>query len=95
MVPILMQSFSLFFYFLRVLLIIRIILSWLALGGIGGGLFRFIYNLTEPLLMPIRNILHRSPLGGPGMMIDFSPIVLFILIMVAENLILGFLSGLL
>lgn len=94
MVPILLQSTAMFFTFLRVLLFARIIMSWIALGGGGGGLFRLVYNLTEPLLMPIRNVIHRSPLGGPGMMIDFSVLILFVLLQVGEGIVINLIRSL-
>jgi YggT family protein len=54
----------------------RIILSWfpLAPGGAMASVFGVLYNLTEPVLGPVRRLL---PSVG---MIDLSPIVVFILI---------------
>ena len=54
----------------------RIILSWfpLAPGGAMATVFGVLYNLTEPVLGPVRRLL---PSVG---MIDLSPIVVFILI---------------
>lgn len=54
----------------------RIILSWfpLAPGGAMASVFGVLYNLTEPVLGPVRRVL---PSVG---MIDLSPIVVFILI---------------
>jgi len=60
------------------MLIIRIILSWLPMFR-GGRLVEFIFAFTEPILSPIRNIIERSPLGGPGMMFDFSPFLAIIM----------------
>jgi YggT family protein len=52
-------------------------------------LVKIIYQLTEPLLAPIRRLL---PQGG-GM--DFSPIVAFIVLLVAEQVVLIMLSSVL
>ena len=49
---------------------------------------RGVDNIVEPMLNPIRRVV---PLLG---MFDFSPLVLIILINVASNLIIAFLSGL-
>lgn len=49
---------------------------------------RGVDNIVEPMLNPIRRVV---PLVG---MLDFSPLVLIILINVASNLIIAFLSGL-
>ncbi|MFI3230235.1 MAG: YggT family protein [bacterium] len=65
------------------LVLIRIILSWVPMGQNTFSLI--IYNLTEPLLQPIRKMVEDSPLGG-GMMLDFSPMILV--------LILGFIQSL-
>ena len=49
---------------------------------------RGVDNIVEPMLNPIRRVV---PLVG---MFDFSPLILIILIQVASNLIIAFLSGL-
>lgn len=59
----------------------RIILSWFPLqpDGAMASIFGVLYNLTEPVLGPVRNLL---PSVG---MIDLSPIVVFILINVISG----------
>jgi len=93
MVVILIHSVVYFSDLLRYLILARIILSWLPIGG--GAITRTIYNLTEPILYPIRNMIQKSPLGGPGMVLDFSPILAMLAINVARNVLVTFLSGLL
>ena len=58
----------------------RIILSWfpLAPGGAMASVFGVLYNITEPVLGPVRRLLPSVA------MIDFSPIVVFILINVVS-----------
>ncbi len=48
----------------------------------------FIYQMTEPILAPCRAILDRLGLGMG--MIDFSPILAFILLNIIQNLIFSF-----
>jgi len=67
------------FYILYGLLLIRVVLSWMPMFA-GGGFGSFIFSFTEPFLAPVRKLIDRSPLGGPGMMLDFSPIVSFFLL---------------
>ena len=67
------------FYIMYGLLLIRVVLSWMPMFA-GGGLGSFIFAFTEPFLSPVRRLIDRSPLGGPGMMLDFSPIVSFFLL---------------
>ena len=55
------------------LIMIRIIFSW-GQVGYGNRVMRFLSNVTDPLLMPLRRII--PPLG----MFDISPIVAFLLI---------------
>ena len=57
---------------LMVLVIARVVVSWLAPSG-GGGLVAFIYQVTEPILAPIRRVI--PPMGG----LDWSPLVALLL----------------
>ena len=58
---------------LMLLLIARVVVSWTTPTG-GGGLVAFIYQVTEPILAPIRRLI--SPAGG----LDFSPMVAILLL---------------
>jgi YggT family protein len=51
-------------------------------SGTAAQIARFIYNITEPLLAPIRRAL---PFGGP---LDFSPIILLIALQVVQGVLL-------
>lgn len=76
-----------FFYIMELLIFGRILLSWLPLG-FDNPIGKFLYSMTEPILGPCRKMLDKSPLGG-GMMLDFSPVIALILMMLARQLILG------
>jgi YggT family protein len=76
----------LLFELYAVILFVRVLLSWVQVDP-NNQLVKIIYQLTEPLLAPIRRLL---PQGG-GM--DFSPLVAFIVILVAEQIVLMFLSA--
>jgi len=71
-----------------VILLARVLLSWLQIDP-NNQWVKIIYQLTEPLLAPIRRLLPQS--AG----IDFSPIVAFIVLLVAEQVVLVILSSLL
>ena len=47
-----------------------------------GMLIQLLYTLTDPIIVPIRALLDKSPLGGSksGVMLDFSPIIAMLLI---------------
>lgn len=63
----------------KLLVIVRCILSWFP--NQDNKIVEIIYRLTEPILYPIRELIQRL-MGGRAIMIDFSPILLFLLIQV-------------
>jgi YggT family protein len=76
-----------------IILLVRVILSWMSLSsqrGIAANIGLVVYNLTEPLLRPVRNAL-RPYQGRSG--IDFSPLVLWLVLSVVEQLALRLLAG--
>jgi YggT family protein len=67
--PLVVLNFlQLLFSVLMLLVIARVIVSWLAPSG-GGGLVAFIYQATEPILAPIRRLV--PPSGG----LDWAPLI--------------------
>jgi len=63
-----------------ILLVIRILFSWIRIGYHGAGRFtRFLFEITEPALAIFRSIL--PPLGG----FDLSPILLFFLLQLVKR----------
>ncbi|WP_405726262.1 YggT family protein [Anaerotignum sp.] len=87
MEALLVQAIGLFFYFLEILIFIRIILSWVV-RGYNSAIGRFLYNMTEPILGPVREMLSKSPLGG-GYGLDFSPIFALILMRLVQTLLIS------
>lgn len=70
---------------IRWLIIARIVLSFLPLFmkvDNYNPVIRFVHESTEPLMAPMRRLI--PPLGG----IDFSPIILFLLLQVLEGIVL-------
>ncbi|MBR5269414.1 MAG: YggT family protein, partial [Anaerotignum sp.] len=49
---------------------------------------RFLYNITEPILGPVRDMVDRSTLGG-GYGLDFSPIFALILMKLVQTLLIS------
>jgi YggT family protein len=73
-------------YFLNLivfLILARAIMSWIV-RDLSNPIAAFIFQVTEPLLMPFRAIINR--LGYQGMM-DFSPIMLIITVQLLSSLI--------
>ena len=68
-------------------ILIRILLSWVPIDR-NSGLVTLVYEITEPILAPIRRII--PSLGG----LDLSPMIAIILIQVAERVLLTLLGRL-
>jgi YggT family protein len=64
------------------ILLARVLTSWFQVDPYNP-IIRILYQLTEPLLAPIRRLLPQT-----GMM-DFSPIVAFIAITVVERIVIS------
>ena len=62
----------------------RVLISWVQIDPYNP-IVRLLYQVTEPLLAPIRRLLPQT-----GMM-DFSPIVAFVVIRLAEELVISIL----
>ena len=73
---------------LYIALLGRVLLSWFHVGPSSPfyPVIAILYQVTEPILAPIRRLLPRF-----GMM-DFSPIVAFILLGVVRNIVISALS---
>lgn len=69
-----------------VVLFARIILSWFPIepGSGMAGIYRVLYDLTEPVLAPVRGLI--PPLGGSGMAFDLSPIIVFIGLTIVQRI---------
>jgi YggT family protein len=74
-------------------LVVRVLVSWLPVSR-DNKLIDLLYTITEPVLGPIRRMLERSSLMNSSVfsMMDFSPVVAFILIGVLRNVIIMILS---
>ena len=73
MTAVLVNFVQLLAMFLWLMLIARVVLSWTNPMG-GGGLVAFVYQMTEPILAPIRRVL--PPTAG----MDWSPLVAMLLL---------------
>ena len=74
------STIDILFSVLVAAIFIRVILSWVS-NNFEHPLARLIFELTEPILAPIRNILPKSG------MIDFSPLVAMIALGLLRELI--------
>ena len=79
--------FSMIFKVIYFLLVIRIVLSWFQVDPFSEPV-SLLYRVTEPILIPLRKL----PLQVG--MIDFSPVVAFILISFLDHFVVGILQQL-
>lgn len=63
--------------FVILLIFVRCILSWIP--GLYNKFVGFVYNLTDPLLLPVQKLIYKI-MGGRSMQIDLSPIVVYLII---------------
>lgn len=68
---------------IEILILIRIVLSFLNIRG-GEVITRFVYDLTEPVLGPARALIAK--IGINTGMIDFSPIVAILILKMIQNI---------
>ena len=66
----------------KLLIIIRCIISWIP--NFYNSFTEVIYKITDPVLRPVQNVMSRLMNGQ--MMIDFSPIIVFVLIEFVQRL---------
>ena len=74
------------------ILLARVIFSWLPVSARSPALLwlrNFTYDATEPLLRPIRRVLAPYQRQAP---MDFSPLILFFILQVAERVVPGLLG---
>jgi len=79
---VLVNFLQLLAFVLWLLLVVRVVLSWTNPMG-GGGLTAFVYQVTEPILAPIRRVL--PPTAG----VDWSPLVAMLILGVILRLVGG------
>ncbi|OPX43236.1 YGGT family protein [Ruminiclostridium hungatei] len=70
----------------EVILLVRVLITWLPVSRYNKAV-DLLYTITEPVLSPIRNMLSQSRFMNNSMfsMMDFSPLVAFILIGILRN----------
>lgn len=69
----------------ELLFLVRAILSWIPPAQ-GSGFSYFLHSVTEPILAPIRTVLHKIPFLA-GLPIDLSVLVAYLLIDVLRTIV--------
>jgi len=84
---ILYRIIRIIFGVMELALLVRAFISWLPVPR-EHRLVRLLYQITEPILAPIRSLIQRSSFGH-NMIFDISPIIALILIAIVRNFILS------
>ena len=79
----LFQVIDMVFNLLQIIIIVRVVLSWISHNP-SNQFIQIIYQISEPILKPIREIL---PLAGRGF--DLSPVVAFFLLGLLKKILLS------
>ena len=79
------QAVTYFFEIVQLLVLIRVILSWVPNVDMYSKPVKLIYNLTDPIMEPVREFTARYINLGP---IDISPIIVLFLLSFVRNVIL-------
>ncbi len=77
---------NLIYYIFLILLLARVLFSWVRpdpYHPTWGPLMRLVYQITEPVLAPVRRIL--PPMGG----LDLSPLVVWVIISFLRSVLLS------
>lgn len=77
MLSIIKLCLNLLIEIMSIFVLVRCFLSWLPFGR-ENKIVDFIYQVTEPLMAPARNLLAKTPLGQGGFMLDLSPILVIL-----------------
>lgn len=81
---IILKTISKFLYALEILIIVRVVISWLPVNR-DNKLVDIIYTITEPILYPIRKLIDKSIFGGKGQVFDLSPLIAYIILQLLQS----------
>ncbi len=69
---------------LQFLMMARAVMSWFVQDDSPSRIYDFLYYATEPVIYPVRRLLHKLGLDGDGMMIDISFLVTLVILFVVQ-----------
>lgn len=81
------QSLYQFLNIIIYMVLIRAVLSWFV-KDLSNPLVRFLFEVTEPLLAPFKELQHKIGITGG---LDFSPILLFMVIEFLKKMVIMYL----
>lgn len=69
---------------LQFLMMARAVMSWFVQDDSPSRIYDFLYYATEPVIYPVRRLLHKIGLDGEGMMIDVSFLVTIMILWIVQ-----------
>ncbi|MGI6484991.1 MAG: YggT family protein [Tepidanaerobacteraceae bacterium] len=87
---VIVQAVNFFFQFLYIMVIIRVFLSWVP-NAARTPLAGFVYQITDPIVEPFRMLFSRFMSRGPGIYLDFSPLIALFVLNVLRRIIVSIL----
>lgn len=84
---IILTIINLLYWFFWILILIRVVVSFMRISPYQNDLVRLVYEFTEPVLEPIRRVL--PPMSG----LDFSPLIALLLLDVLRRILFSILAG--
>jgi YggT family protein len=79
-----LQAFDLLLKIIQWSIILRALLSWFPISK-ENIFFKILYQITEPVLSPIRKMLEHTSFGRDSMM-DFSPVIAVFILWIISSL---------
>jgi len=80
------QVLNAFIYVLMMMMFARAISSWFV-KDLSNPIVRFLFEVTEPMISPVRNLLQKMGIGGG--MFDFSFIIVYLILIVLQEVVVG------
>lgn len=86
---ILIRVVNTIFDLLNIFILIRIVLSWISLPStsVTRPIINFIYDVTEPIIRPFRNLVPPVMIGGMGF--DLSVIIAFVVLNIIRTILIS------
>lgn len=69
---------------IEILILVRIVMSFLNVGGRGGSIIGFVHELTEPILGLARQLINKTGINTG--MFDFSPILAILILRLIDSI---------
>lgn len=91
MLKLFLEALNLFLMLMSFMIIASAVLSWFPHSGNIRKIQKLLYNVTQPILSPIRTLISKSIFGSSHMAVDFSPFIAYLIISTMQQYIASYL----